>query len=102
MEEQNNLNQLPKTRRIHGQVQTSVLISQNFYNLCKQHHIKFSEATRVGISLLLADKGVIEYDNNLNLKRKLDQLRLQLERTSQEFYELKDKVQNKDAQNFSK
>ena len=48
---------------------TSVLVSPKFYKLCKEHGIQFSEALRVGISILLAEKGITEYDNKLNLVR---------------------------------
>lgn len=57
--------------RPNGSIQTSVLVSKNFFDLCKANGIKFSEALRVGISVLLADKNIVEYDNNLNLYRKM-------------------------------
>jgi len=70
---------------------TTVSISPEFYDLCKDHAISFSEATRVGIALMLADKGVREYDNNLNLVRKLDLVRMKLEETSQRLAQLERK-----------
>lgn len=57
--------------RPSGDIQTSVLISPTFFQLCKEHNIKFSEAIRIGISIALAEKGVSEYDNTLNLYRKM-------------------------------
>ena len=57
--------------RPSGAIQTSVLVSKSFYDAAKANNIKFSEALRVGISILLADKGITEYDNNLNLYRKM-------------------------------
>ena len=57
--------------RPSGDIQTSVLVSKSFFDLAKANNIKFSEALRVGISILLGDKGIIEYDNNLNLYRKM-------------------------------
>lgn len=98
MEEQLDL-KIPKTVRQYGQVQTSVLISSDYWELCKKHNIKFSEAVRVGISMMLADRGVRDYDNDLNLFRKLQLVRKQLEATSKELYELKDKVEKNHAQN---
>jgi len=50
-------------------IRTTVLMSPEFYNLSKQHGIKFSEALRVGTSVLLAEKGILEYDNKLNIVR---------------------------------
>jgi len=71
-------------------VRTSVNVSPEFHTLCKQHHIQFGEALRVGISLLLADKGVVEYSNNIQVVRKITSLREQLEEISQKYYELKE------------
>jgi len=85
----------PKMRRAFGQVQTSVLISQEFYKLCKEHHIKFSEAMRVGVGVLLAERGVKEYDGNLNFFRKLQVVAGRLSETSQKYFELIDKAKAK-------
>lgn len=70
---------------------TSVLVSPEFYKSCKEYHIQFSEALRRGISLMLAEKGIKEYDNDLNVFRKLSECRTRLEETSQKYYELLDK-----------
>ena len=50
-------------------IRTSVNVSPEFHNLCRINRIKFSEALRVGISIILAERGVREYDNNLNIVR---------------------------------
>lgn len=50
---------------------TSIQITPEFHQLCKEHHIQFSEALRVGVSILLADKGIKPYDNHLNIYRKM-------------------------------
>ena len=75
-----------------GMIQTSVLISPEFNELRKEYKITLSEALRVGLSILLAEKGVREYDNNLNVIRKLNKMRLELEKTSEQYYKLKDKL----------
>ena len=72
-------------------IRTSVLISPEFYELCKKCHIRFSEAMRVGISIMLAERGVTEYDNKLNISKKILLLNKKLEETSQELIELKEK-----------
>jgi post-segregation antitoxin (ccd killing protein) len=92
----------PKTRRAYGQIQTSVLVSQEFYRLCKEYRIKFSEAIRVGIGLILAEKGVKEYDTTLNLTRKIQMVNQKLSQTSQLFYELlgKAKAQGLDVSKY--
>ena len=68
-----------------GRITTSVTISPTFFNLCKQHNIIFSEALRVGISLILAERGIADYDNSLNLSR-------QLKITEQKFAEINDEL----------
>lgn len=73
-------------------IRTSVLISNEFYHLCKIHHIKFSEALRVGISLLLAEMNLKEYDNNLNISRRLLLLNRKFEETAKELAEVKEKM----------
>ena len=55
------------------QIRTTVLISPEFYMLCKKHFIKFTEAIRVGISIMLAERGVVEYDNRLNVVRLMNE-----------------------------
>ncbi len=79
----------PKTRT--PRVTTSITISPEFHSLCVEHDIGFSEAARVGISFLLAEKGVREYDNSLNLYRKFLATRQLLEDTSQKLTALEEK-----------
>ena len=50
-------------------IRTSVNVSPEFHNLCKKYYIKFSDALRIGISISLAEKGIIEYNNQLNIVR---------------------------------
>ena len=78
-------------REATPQIRTTILISPEFYSLCKKNGIKFVEALRVGISLMLAEKGIKEYDNNLNISRRITLLTEQLEKTSNELEELKKK-----------
>lgn len=49
----------------------SVSLSSEFDSLCREHHISPSEAIRVGISIILAERGIKDYDNNLNLFRRM-------------------------------
>ena len=55
-------------------IRTTVNVSPEFHKLCKEHHIQFGEAMRKGIAMLLADRGVMPYDNSLQLKQKLDSM----------------------------
>jgi hypothetical protein len=81
----------PKTRQ-GNLIKTSVCISEDFYKAARNYNIQFSEAMRQGISLMLAEKGVVDYDNNLNLLRKISLLSKRLEETSKELEELKSKT----------
>ena len=57
-------------------MKTSVNISPELYQQCHQHQIKFSEAMKRGISLMLAELGVVEYDNKLNIVRRVNELKI--------------------------
>jgi len=57
----------------------SISVSPEFSQLAKDHGISWSEAARVGMSLLLADKDVMPYDNKINLYRKMQIFRQQAE-----------------------
>ncbi len=52
-----------------GMIQTTILLTPKMNDLRKEHHITLSEAVRVGISIILAERGIAEYDNNLNIVR---------------------------------
>jgi hypothetical protein len=73
---------------------TSVLVSPEFYELCKNNQIKFSDAMRAGISILLAEKGVKEYDNNLNVYRRMNLYKKETEDLFLKIQELQNKIQN--------
>jgi len=80
-----------KQKSGNPKVTTSVTISPEFYDLCLKHNISFSEAIRTGISLLLAERGEKDYDNNLNLYRKMQNFKLNFEELSLKFQELQEK-----------
>lgn len=73
-------------------IRTSVELSEEFYKSCKVHHIKFAEAMRVGVSMILAERGVAEYDNRLNLHRKMRYFQQQAEEALQQLEILSEKV----------
>lgn len=52
-------------------IKISTTISEEFNRLLRQYRIKKSEALRVGAAICLAEKGVTEYDNTLQLHRKM-------------------------------
>jgi hypothetical protein len=70
----------------------TISVSREFADLAKDNNCSWSEAARMGMSLLLAERGVKEYDNDLNICRRLTQLRIKLEQTSEELNNLKDRT----------
>jgi len=72
-----------------GSIVTSVRVSRRFYDLCKDNNIEFTEAIRVGIAVILAEKGVTPYDNDLNLYRKMILYQQELEKSLGRIEELK-------------
>ena len=79
-------------------ITTSVKISPEFHKLCIEEHISFSEAMRVGISLILAEKGMSDYDNNLNIYRRMNLFRQKAEESLAKIYELEAKMKNKEKE----
>jgi len=77
-------------------IRTSVNITPEFYELCKNNRIKFSEAMRIGISIMLAEKGISEYDNNLNIVRKMYMFQKIAEEASSKAEELKNEKNTKE------
>jgi hypothetical protein len=75
----------------------SISVSSEFASLAKEHELSWSEAARIGMSILLGDKGVVDYDNNLNLKRKMDLYRLEAEKALQSLAELEEKWKQKNS-----
>ena len=69
-------------------ITTSVRISPEFHKLCLEYHLNFSEALRIGVSLMLAERGVGDYDNNLNLHRKMILFKQQAEEALNKLAEL--------------
>jgi len=57
-------------------IKTTVNVSPEHHKLCKDHRIRFSDAMRAGIGILLAERGVQEYNSNLNIVRKVRELKL--------------------------
>lgn len=76
-------------------ITTSVRIGYEVHQLCQQHGIPITEAVRTGIGILLAERGIKEYDSNLNIMRRIDKLRRELEEKSQELERLRERVKEK-------
>lgn len=78
-----------------GMIQTSVLLTPEFNELRKTHNIKLTEAMRVGIAVMLAERGVREYDNSLNITRLYMQAKLKAQEYAMKLAKLEDKEKGK-------
>ena len=61
-------------------IQKCISISREFEQLAEDNKISWSEAARVGMAMMLADLGLKEYDNNLNLFRKMNFFKTEMEK----------------------
>lgn len=55
-------------------IQKCISISREFEDLAKEYHISWSEAAKVGMSIMLAELEIKPYDNKLNIVRKVNKL----------------------------
>jgi len=46
-----------------------ISVSDKFEQLAKEHKISWSEAARIGMSIILAERGIDVYENELNERR---------------------------------
>ena len=74
-----------------GRITTSVTLSPEFFKLAKEQNISFTESLRVGLSIIFAEKGIKDYDNNLNLYRKMTLFQKKCEELSKELEQIKNK-----------
>jgi hypothetical protein len=80
-----------------------ISVSSEFEVLGRTHKISWSEAARVGMGVLLAEKGIQQYDNNLNLNRKMLFFKKEAEETLKKLEELEaHKIEVEDKVKFSK
>lgn len=80
---------------------TSVNISPEMYRLCVEHQIRFSEAMRRGISLILAEKNIKEYDSDLNITRRVTELKLKASDALQRLANIENNKNISEPQNLS-
>ena len=66
-------------------------VSEEFSKLAKDNHISWSEASKIGMSIMLAELGVKDYDNKLNLVRKMQTFKEMAENLSERM----EKIENK-------
>ena len=72
----------------------STTVSDDFWTLAKANSIAWNEALAIGLSIKFGDLGIAEYDNKLNLKRKMDFFRGEAEKALSQLAELEEKLKN--------
>ncbi len=70
----------------------TISVSEEFAHLAKENNISWSEAARVGMSILLSDAGLREYDNNINVIRKTTMIRESMQKKIDELNEEIEKI----------
>jgi len=65
-------------------------ISPEFHKLAKEHGIKWAEAMRQGMAAILAEKGEIQFVNEVTIMKRMNVMRSQLEETSKKYYDLQE------------
>ena len=74
---------------------TSVSLSREMDDLRRKYKISVTEACRVGLSVILSEMNVREYDNNLNVVRKMRNYQKLAEEANQKLDELTKKRKKK-------
>jgi hypothetical protein len=69
----------------------SISVTREFSMLAEKTNCSWTEAARIGMSIMLAEKGEMEYDNKLNLYRKMNLFRKEAENALQKISELETK-----------
>ena len=69
-------------------IQKCISISKEFEELAEKYKVSWSEAARIGMSVMLGDLGVREYDNQTNLFRKMKIFQKQTEEALNKIAEL--------------
>ena len=75
----------------------SISVSAEFAMKAKELKLSWSEAARVGMAILLAERGEAEYDNKLNLFRKMNFFKSEAEKSILKVEELNKKLIEKDG-----
>ena len=83
----------PTNPKKKGRMIVSASVSPEFFQLAQTHNISWSEAMRIGISMILAERGVMDYDNRLNIVRNLQKTITRLNETVLKLEEYESKLE---------
>ena len=79
------------TEKKEGSFRTTVEIGSDLYFLAKENKIQFKQAMIVGLSMLLVEKGIDPYENQLTLSRLYEETKIKASKYANELSELKEK-----------
>tara|TARA_R100001530_G_scaffold136358_2_gene116685 strand:+ start:282 stop:512 length:231 start_codon:yes stop_codon:yes gene_type:complete len=65
-----------------------ITVSDEFSQLSKENNLSWSEGAKIGMSVMLAELGIKEYDNKLNVYRKMMTFKDLAEKLSQRITDL--------------
>jgi hypothetical protein len=77
----------------NGRITTSVTVSPEFFRLTKEHGLSFTEALRTGLAIKFAELGIAEYDNELNLFKKMTFFKQKMEENSEKLIKMEEKME---------
>jgi len=66
-----------------------ISVSPEFSDLANEYNISWSEASRIGMAIMLKDKGIDAYNNPLTIARKKEALDLEIKNAKIKLEELK-------------
>jgi post-segregation antitoxin (ccd killing protein) len=58
---------------------TTIYLKDELAKQAKENNISINEAVRIGIAILLKEKGIEQYDNPLNRKRNIEAMKTEIE-----------------------
>ena len=82
-----------------GRIQKCISITEEAKQIAEDNDISWTDAARVGMGLMLAEKGVQDYNNELNIYRKMTRMRVLLEKVCQEYNQFKEKSNGNNTRN---
>lgn len=72
----------------------SISVNKQMAVMMAENRLSWSEASRIGASIMLGDLGVMDYDNSLNLYRKMQLYRNEAQKKAQEAEALLNEIKN--------
>jgi hypothetical protein len=85
-------NKISKSRKSRGSVTISTTISPELWIKCQEKSISWAEALRIGVTYILSKSGDEDYNNPLQMERKIESLASRLQDLMLEKQELENQL----------